>query len=510
MTEIPFWHRLSTRLALLILVVVAVLALATGILLTRGFELVAQGAMANAESGGAPEVGGIVRATIINLVAIFLFTLVGATVFSRTLLTEPIAQLVRGTRALAAGRLGVTLPESGESELGLLARNFNDMSRALAESREHLEQRVTERTRELRALLELSNATALTVELQPLLRRILERLQSSVEAEWLAVFERAPDGGLARVATRGDRAVWDPEVKADAGAGGEPSSGAEGLAHRLARACTSRREEARDGGSWALPLQVRGKMVGSLVLQVADLAEPRRQLVRAFANQAAVALENARLYDRVQEQAAFQERQHLARELHDSVSQALYAIVLGTHTAQRQLPGQPEKAAEALSYVENLAQAGLAEMRALIFELRPESLEEEGLEGVLRKQVEALERRHGLETELRIEGEPELPFATKKVLVRVAQEALHNVVKHAHATRVAVRLEPRAGALHLQVEDDGVGFAPRMEGERLPGHLGLVSMRERLESLGGSLRVASAPGEGTRLAASLPLARPPS
>src|SRR6056297_3378608 len=120
MREIPFWQRLGTRLTLLILGVVAVLALATGILLVRSFELVVQDAVA-AAGGAEPEIGDVVRATVINLIAIFLFTLVGAAVFSRTLLTEPIAQLVRGTRELAAGRLGTTLPVTSRSELGRLA-----------------------------------------------------------------------------------------------------------------------------------------------------------------------------------------------------------------------------------------------------------------------------------------------------------------------------------------------------------------------------------------------------
>ena len=199
--------------------------------------------------------------------------------------------------------------------------------------------------------------------------------------------------------------------------------------------------------------------------------------------------------------------QHLARELHDSVSQALYAILLGTHTAQKQLERAPDKAAGALTYVENLAQAGIAEMRALIFELRPESLEQEGLVGVLRKQVDALETRHGLEAEARLCDEPDLPFASKQVLLRVAQEAMHNIVKHARASTVRVHLRRTrsngSARLELVVRDDGVGFDP---GGDFPGHLGLTSMRERLGALGGDLDIDSTPGEGTTVTARLALA----
>ncbi len=487
MREIPFWQRLGTRLTLLILVVVAVLALATGILLVRGFELVVQDAMA-AAGGAEPEIGGVVRATVINLIAIFLFTLVGAAVFSRTLLTEPIAQLVRGTRELAAGRLGTTLPVTSRSELGRLAEDFNAMSQALAESREHLEQRVTERTRELRALLEISNATALTLEPLPLLEVLLSRLDDAAEMRGAAVLEPTPDGGLEPLAARG--------------APLPPTAAASALASD---------DEVVLDGVHAIPLRIRGTVAGVLAIRPEGrLSEAQERIVRAFANQAAVALENAQLYERVQEQAASDERQHLARELHDSVSQALYAILLGTHTAQRQLPTAPDKAEDALAYVENLAQAGIAEMRALIFELRPESLEEEGLAGVLARQVEALRHRHGLDADADVPEEPELPFATKKVVFRVAQEAIHNVVKHASAHSVEVSLRrdddrPR-GAWKLIVRDDGVGFDASRAGTSrgAPGHLGLVSMRERIASVGGTLRIDSRAGEGTCVTACVP------
>jgi len=486
MREIPFWHRLGTRLTLLILVVVAVLTLATGILLVRGFDLVVQDAIV-AAGAAEPEIGGVVRATVVNLIAIFLFTLVGATVFSRTLLTEPIAQLVRGTRQLAAGRLGTTLPVTSSSELGRLAEDFNAMSHALAESREHLEQRVTERTRELAALLEISNATALTLEPLPLLDLLLGRLHDAAPLQDAAVVAPAPDGTLEVLAQRGGA-----------------------LPDTAARAALQAGSETDEGGVLALPLRVRGAAGGVLLVRPdGPLGEARLRIVRAFANQAAVALENAQLYEQVQEQAASDERQHLARELHDSVSQALYAILLGTHAAQRHLPKETAKAEDALAYIESLAQAGIAEMRALIFELRPESLEEEGITGVLTRQVEALQHRHGLAAEGTVVEEPDLPFATKKVLFRVAQEAIHNVVKHARAQRVRIALDREGDAWSLTVQDDGVGFEPgRLAVEAAAsGHLGLVSMRERLSAVGGTLQIESTPGVGTTVHARLPVLR---
>lgn len=494
MRDIPFHHRLNTRLTLLILAVVAVLALATAVLVVRGFNLSQQGVTALAQGdldpGSIPEPSTIISSTLINLIAIFLFTMVGAALFSRTLLTEPIAQLVRGTRELASGNLGVTLPVTASSELGLLAENFNQMSIALAEARDLLEQRVEERTGDLQALLELSNSTALSLELLPLLNEILERLIGTIGAQAVVVYEAGPDGALTQLAERGERRGGGREVAAAALAG---------------RSAQSRSD--RDGSLLGLPLVVRDAVVGALLIEhpaEAYFDDDRARLATAFANQVAVALENTHLYEQALEKAAYDERQHLARELHDSVSQALYAILLGTHTAQRQLERAPAQAAEALNYVESLASAGIAEMRALIFELRPESLEEEGLVGVLRKQLDAMESRHGLETSLRLPEEPELPFAGKQVLFRVAQEALHNIVKHARATRVRLELSTEAGRLRLSVSDDGVGFDTGAS-ETAPGHLGLTSMRERLAGVAGTLSIDSEPGRGTTVTATLPL-----
>ncbi len=225
------------------------------------------------------------------------------------------------------------------------------------------------------------------------------------------------------------------------------------------------------------------------------------ELVLTIANQAATAIENARLYDRAQAAAAVEERQRLARELHDSVSQALYGIGLGTYAAKNLLENQQPGVTEALDYVSSLAAAGLAEMRALIFELRPESLEIEGLVGALSKQAAALRARHRVEVETELPGEPELPLKTKEVLYRVAQEALHNTVKHAEAQRVYLRLEEMSDSVVLDVQDDGQGFDPTAS---FPGHLGLRSMSERIAQLGGTFTIQSTPGEGTAIHVRIP------
>ena len=183
-----------------------------------------------------------------------------------------------------------------------------------------------------------------------------------------------------------------------------------------------------------LPLMVRERLTGVLCLvhhQPGFFTYQNLGLAVAIASQAAVGIENAQTYMRAQSYAALEERQRLARELHDSVSQALYGIALGARTARELLDRDPSRLAEPLNYVLQLAEAGLTEMRSLIFELRPESLEREGMIALLRKQAEAMRVRHRMEVDLDVDlcDENRLNVEQKMALHRIAQEALHNTIK---------------------------------------------------------------------------------
>ena len=223
----------------------------------------------------------------------------------------------------------------------------------------------------------------------------------------------------------------------------------------------------------------------------------------ALADQAATASANARLLAAAREKVALEERQRLARELHDSVSQSLYGIQLGAKMARDRLDHDPAGIAQPIDYVMRLAKASEAEMRALIFELRPETLESEGLVAALNRQIEAVRTRHGILAPSIATAEPELPIEVKEALYRVAHEALWNTIKHARAGRVDVRLEVHQDSVVLEIADDGVGFEPRRS---FPGHLGLRSMRERATGAGGSLEVDSAGDHGTRVVVRVPSA----
>jgi signal transduction histidine kinase len=255
----------------------------------------------------------------------------------------------------------------------------------------------------------------------------------------------------------------------------------------------------------AVPLMLKDRIIGLLGLTSARphyYTPHQGHLVLAIAQQAAIAMENARLYKQAQRVAAQEERQRLSRELHDSVSQALYSIALGAKTARTLLDRDPSAIAEPLDFVLSQAERGLAEMRALIFELRPEALEQEGLVSMLRKYADALHARHSVRVDVVLDGgEPEVPLSAKEDLYRIAQEAMHNAVRHAGAGAIRLTLRCEAAAVTLAVEDDGKGFDPHGS---FPGHFGLLSMRERAANLGGLMQIESSPGSGTTISVTVP------
>jgi PAS domain S-box-containing protein len=243
----------------------------------------------------------------------------------------------------------------------------------------------------------------------------------------------------------------------------------------------------------SIPVTVRNEPC--ILLIAHDISARKR-------SQEALRKAEAELMLGLQARAALEERQRLARELHDSVSQTLYGVSLAVNTALTLYNEDQEKSLEALRYALTQSRTALTEMRALIFELRPESLESDGLVAALSKQLDAVRARSQADIRLSLPEEPEIPLTIKEALYRIAQEALNNTIKHAEATRVEVRLENNDGGLLLQVRDNGVGFDP---GADYPGHLGLNSMRERAQGLGGSLEIESAPGCGAWVKAFIPL-----
>jgi signal transduction histidine kinase len=219
------------------------------------------------------------------------------------------------------------------------------------------------------------------------------------------------------------------------------------------------------------------------------------EVIALLAAHAAIAITNARLYERSRELSIVSERNRLALELHDAVSQKLFSLVLTAEAAGELLDRDAAAARVQVARAQLLARQALDELRSLLLELRPPDLERDGLAGTLRKHVDVLRALH--DVDIALEVEPELaPDPSDGDVLRIAQEALQNALRHAGATHVAVRLHDGDGRLVLEVADDGAGFEPA-DPELRSRRLGLTSMEERAARLGGRLEIASAPGDGT-------------
>jgi signal transduction histidine kinase len=245
-----------------------------------------------------------------------------------------------------------------------------------------------------------------------------------------------------------------------------------------------------------VPIVSRGEVIGAFYLtekrgaRAFDASD--QALIELLAAHAAIAITNARLYERARELSIVSERNRLALELHDVVSQKLFSLILTVEAAATLLDrGQTPTAA--LKRVQQLAKEALDELRSLIMGLRPPELERDGLAGVLRKEIVMLSRVHDVPIELVVDGQPTAADGRRDAaILRIADEALHNAVRHAGAHEIVVRLDERG----IEVHDDGAGFDPG-EARLRSRHLGLTSMEERARELGGRLEIISAPAKGT-------------
>jgi len=246
------------------------------------------------------------------------------------------------------------------------------------------------------------------------------------------------------------------------------------------------------------PAGVIGAFYLTEKLDGAEFTEEDEELIGLLAAHAAIAIANARLYEQTRELSIVAERNRLALDLHDAVSQKLFGLVLEAEAAGTVLERDPAAAGDRIAKLQVLAREALEELRSLVFELRPPDLEKDGLDGTLRKHVEVLRRLGQEEIELVLVGEPPANAARDREILRIAQEALQNVLKHAQARHVVVTLRRDGDGTLLEVEDDGVGFDPEAP-ETRSRRLGLTSMEERAQRLGGTLEINSAPGAGTTI-----------
>jgi signal transduction histidine kinase len=367
-----------------------------------------------------------------------------------------------------------------------------------------------------RALSDVVLAMAAEREVEPVLQKLVHAARELAQARYAALGIPDGDGAFARFITSG----MSDELIAAMG----PLPRTHGmLGAMLVESRPHRtpdiRTDPRFRGWWpaahpqmrsflGVPIVARGRrVIGALYLTdregAAEFSAEDERIIALLAAHAALAIENARLHERSRELSIVEERNRLARELHDSVTQRLFGVVLAAESASTLLERDAAAAGEELARVRELARGAMEELRAVVFELRPASLEAEGLAAALRKHVDVLRRVSGSRIDLRVGDPPRLGAEDAGQVFRIAQEALQNALRHADAEHIQVRLEDGRGRLRLSVADDGRGFdvATRtVRGRRL----GLTSMEERAAELGGRLEIASAPGEGTRVSLEVP------
>jgi signal transduction histidine kinase len=262
-----------------------------------------------------------------------------------------------------------------------------------------------------------------------------------------------------------------------------------------------------------LPIRDGDEVIGALFLANKQncpkpeggcgFTEQDEDLLAILAQHAAIALTNARLYERSRELTIAEERSRLAHELHDAVSQKLFSLRLTAQAAAALVDRDPARAKGELQQVAALAAEAADELRAAVVELRPAGLDEDGLVATLRTHVQVLDRAHTARVTFDSHGVRALPAAQEEAVLRVAQEALHNALRHSAAQDVRVTLARHGTGTLLRVADDGSGFDPKAV-RRGGRHLGLVSMRDRASGVGGTLTVESAPGKGTTIEMEVP------
>lgn len=439
-----------------------------------------------------------------------------------------IAQLLKGIAACSLIPLN-----AGDTTIGLLITGYQttqefskeriDLLMTIAEiagntiqrmrTMEILEQLVTNRTRELSTIYNVVSVVSESVDLEKSLDMVLTQVLVALEAKFALFSLLDENNNVHLVANKGISPSHKNKVEEipleNTWEGWIISHGEPLVVPDIAKDPGMLVYEEFANGIYSYlgaPMHSRGKVTG--VLGVIREGKPFNVddilLISAIVDHIGLIIENANLHKRAGQLAIIEERSRLARELHDSATQTLYSAMLFTETSlQLAERGETEALISNLQRLSQLSQQALREMRLLVYELRPSVLEQDGLIAAIRQRLEMVEKRVGIKEKLIFHENVSFDPRIEMALYRITLEALNNVLKHALATEVVVEIKSEDGNFVLNVKDNGIGFNQIEIAQK--GGIGLSSMRERAEALGGEFKITSDPNLGTNISVRIPL-----
>jgi nitrate/nitrite-specific signal transduction histidine kinase len=444
-------------------------------------------------------------------------------------ITRPILALTKGAEVIAKGELDYHIKAETGDEIQQLAEQFNDMAKALKESYTGLEQKVADRTKQerqraeqLRTVNEVSRKISSIVKLEELLPYVGNLLRETFHYYNVNIFLLEPSSGalaLKALCLSGQKGVIPVgvplEMDEESIVGWVAQTGEPILANDVSEDPRYRPVEAlrETKSELAVPVKIGNNVIGVLDIESTDVdafGEADLYTAQTLADQLAVAIDNARLYDETRQMAVMEERNRMAREIHDTLAQGFSGIILQLEAAEQALGSDIPALQRHLNQARNLARKSLAEARRSVWNLRPQALEQRPLADAIKQEVDKFSQSTKVNAKFSISGDRrDLPPEVEAGILRIFQESMTNVKKHAKATEVEVKLTFNESAVELTVRDNGVGFKPKIlddggKGVKKRDTFGLISMRERARGLGGTFEVQSQTGKGTLVKIAIP------